>query len=99
MTSSIPRRKPLRSKRGPGSTRIPAAVRRAVVERFDGHCALCLREGAHQHHVRSRGAGGKDTIDNLALLCAEHHSAVHDDPRVKRRLLAVLAALAAMEAP
>ncbi len=32
---------------------------------------------SHPHHVKSRGAGGGDTADNLMPLCAEHHREIH----------------------
>jgi hypothetical protein len=30
------------------------------------------------HHLRTRGAGGKDDAGNLLALCAMHHRQVHD---------------------
>lgn len=30
------------------------------------------------HHLRTRGAGGKDTPDNLLSLCTVHHRQAHD---------------------
>jgi hypothetical protein len=30
------------------------------------------------HHIRTRGAGGKDDAGNLLALCALHHRQVHD---------------------
>jgi hypothetical protein len=32
----------------------------------------------HAHHVTYRSRGGKTTLDNLVLLCGEHHRALHD---------------------
>ncbi len=32
----------------------------------------------HAHHVTYRSRGGETTLDNLVLLCGEHHRALHD---------------------
>lgn len=38
----------------------------------------CDRLAAAPHHIRTRGAGGKDDAGNLLALCALHHRQVHD---------------------
>jgi 5-methylcytosine-specific restriction endonuclease McrA len=59
---------------------IPPALRRALHHRDRGcrfpGCGLRLGEG---HHVRHWAAGGSTTLSNLALLCRQHHHAVHED--------------------
>ena len=41
-------------------------------------CFACGKEGpSDPHHVRSRGAGGGDTLENLYALCREHHQMIH----------------------
>ena len=56
------------------------AMREYVVARERGLCqARYLGACAgpmDAHHVRSRGRGGKDIADNLALLCRQHHGEV-----------------------
>lgn len=32
---------------------------------------------AEPHHIKSRGAGGDDTIENLLPLCRIHHTEIH----------------------
>lgn len=41
-------------------------------------CAACRRPGpSDPHHVKSRGAGGGDTSDNLLPLCRRCHQEWH----------------------
>lgn len=40
-------------------------------------CAVCGLVPCDAHHIRSRGAGGDDTADNLMPLCRDHHQEVH----------------------
>ena len=68
---------------------IPAVVRAAVVLRDGGCCVLCGgRDAQHCHHLRSRGAGGGMSPDNLVMLCVVCHARVHADPDAKRALMA-----------
>lgn len=62
---------------------------RGLVERlrelYAGRCQLCLWEptrvyGAElceAHHLQWLSRGGRDELDNLVLLCPNHHRAVH----------------------
>ena len=47
-----------------------------------GLCQGCGRwinlAESHAHHIKTRGAGGGDELENLALLCWKCHRAVHD---------------------
>ena len=60
---------------------IPRAIQRAVRAR-DHHC--CTFPGCnnkrflHCHHVEHWSNGGETSIDNLLLLCARHHTLVHE---------------------
>src|SRR5262249_19797835 len=59
---------------------IPPATRRAVVRRQHGRCAVPGCRHAvftDVHHIRLRSEGGPHDPDNLILLCARHHGAVH----------------------
>lgn len=40
-------------------------------------CEACGAVADPPHHIRTRGAGGKDTADNLLSLCIEHHREIH----------------------
>lgn len=40
----------------------------------------CGRSTTHAHHRLRRSQGGPDTLENLILLCPEHHTWVHDHP-------------------
>lgn len=53
-------------------------IRRNVRER-DKWCVICGEEGQDIHHVVYKHHGGKDTEDNLVLLCKSCHEAIHDN--------------------
>lgn len=40
-------------------------------------CVACGRKPSDPHHVTTRGAGGKNTPDNLMPLCRWHHIEWH----------------------
>ena len=40
-------------------------------------CEACGRPSEPPHHIRTRGAGGKDDSRNLLGLCVEHHREIH----------------------
>jgi 5-methylcytosine-specific restriction endonuclease McrA len=52
---------------------------------YAGRCQLCgfdsptvySVESAESHHIWYRSRGGSDTMENLALLCPNHHTVVH----------------------
>lgn len=52
---------------------------------YSGRCQLCgfdsptvyTVDSAESHHIWYRSRGGPDTIENLALLCPNHHTVVH----------------------
>jgi len=71
-----------------------SALRREVYERDGGCCVVCGRwvplegglwERAHLAHIKSRGAGGGDVIDNVQIKCAECHLNREHGPRWSRR--------------
>ncbi|GAA1715740.1 hypothetical protein GCM10009745_75180 [Kribbella yunnanensis] len=55
-------------------------IRRALNKRDKG-CVICQAPPSmcHAHHLIHWAAGGPTNLQNLALLCAVHHRAVHDD--------------------
>jgi 5-methylcytosine-specific restriction endonuclease McrA len=38
------------------------------------------------HHIKSRGSGGGDTVDNLMVLCTTCHNKAHGVPGFNRKL-------------
>lgn len=40
-------------------------------------CIVCAKLGCDPCHIKSRGAGGGDEVDNLMPLCREHHRMQH----------------------
>ena len=62
------------------STDIPAAIRRAVIER-DQHCQFpsgCDQPaaGCEVHHLTHKADGGKTSVQDCALFCFFHHQVV-----------------------
>jgi 5-methylcytosine-specific restriction enzyme A len=56
-------------------------------ELYDGRCQICLfhpRERyrhrlCHGHHIEWLSRGGEDELYNMALVCPNHHAAIHRD--------------------
>jgi len=60
---------------------IPPALRRRLVRRHQGRCAVpgCRQSGfVHQHHLIRRADGGAHDPETMCLLCEAHHRAVHE---------------------
>jgi hypothetical protein len=61
---------------------VPSAIRRALIARDHG-CRFPSCNRPHPwtdaHHVVHWADGGVTAIENLVLLCREHHRAIHDD--------------------
>jgi len=59
---------------------VPAAIKRALQARDKG----CSFPGCHHtrfvdaHHIEHWSAGGETSLDNLMLLCSQHHKLVHE---------------------
>ena len=62
---------------------VTPALWRALVAR-DRHCTFpgCTRPPVmcHAHHIVHWADGGKTSLDNLVLLCGEHHRVLHHTP-------------------
>jgi hypothetical protein len=60
--------------------KIPNATRRAVYERDEHTCAIC-RDGRviHVHHIKFRGQGGSNLLENLICLCPTCHAVAHGE--------------------
>lgn len=54
---------------------------------YSGRCQICMFDPCdefgfrlcHGHHIHWLSRGGQDELENLALLCPNHHAAVHHD--------------------
>jgi Predicted restriction endonuclease len=52
---------------------------------YDGHCQICRWDPVDEygeslcegHHIRWLSRGGDDALDNLMLVCPNHHRAIH----------------------
>lgn len=52
--------------------------KRIVAESWDNQCAICGRNDfLEYHHIIPKSKGGNDKYDNLILLCACCHAAIH----------------------
>jgi hypothetical protein len=59
---------------------VPTGIKRALVAR-DKRCAFpgCHHERfVDAHHIEHWSAGGETSLDNLMLLCSQHHKLVHE---------------------
>jgi 5-methylcytosine-specific restriction endonuclease McrA len=48
-----------------------------VRARDRGRCRVCGGLGVDPHHIIFRSLGGKDTTDNLCIVCFVCHEAIH----------------------
>ena len=61
----------------------PAYIRKYVVEKYNGFCAICGLYVGFQGHVHHKGANGEDDYndrENLQLLCISCHRKEHKQP-------------------
>ncbi len=66
---------------------IPPRVRRAVIRRHGGKCAVpgCGHAAfLDLHHTERRADGGGHDADSLVVLCSNHHAAAHEGTLVVR---------------
>jgi len=74
-------------KERPKSRHIPAAVRRQVLDRHHGRCAVpgCPHSAfVHLHHTELVSEGGTHDPGLLCPLCSQHHAMAHDGRLVIR---------------
>jgi hypothetical protein len=65
----------------PARQSVTPALRRQVVARYHGRCAVpgCTNSRfLDVHHIHHQAHGGKHTLDNLILLCGAHHRYHHN---------------------
>src|SRR5207237_105955 len=71
-----------RAGRGHASRTTPPSMRRAMVAR-DGHCIFpgCDRPPpwCDAHHLKFWADSGPTKLENLGLVCGEHHRKVHEE--------------------
>ncbi len=61
---------------------VSSGLRRALEHRDGRVCGMpgCDRtHGLHAHHIRHWSRGGRTDLNNLVLLCDQHHRLVHED--------------------
>ena len=52
---------------------------------YEGRCQICAwdprtiygRDVCHAHHMQWLSRGGADSLDNMVLICPNHHDAIH----------------------
>lgn len=66
-----------RQSKARAKARLLAIADETVMIRDMARCRVCQRPGLHAHHIIFRSLGGKDTTDNLCLLCAQCHDDIH----------------------
>lgn len=56
------------------------------------NCEYCGKKNCYTntHHIKSKGAGGDDTADNLIELCSNCHRKAHDGLISKQELLKIV---------
>jgi predicted HNH restriction endonuclease len=60
-------------------------LRRQLHQMYGGRCQICGFdpmlvygvEACHSHHLIYLARGGSDNLENMALLCPNHHSVIH----------------------
>ena len=64
---------------------IPKKLIKAVLERDDGICQSCGRQGVNIHHILFGGTGRRriHTVENLITLCLECHSRAHSNGEMR----------------
>ncbi|MEO0100592.1 MAG: HNH endonuclease [candidate division WOR-3 bacterium] len=67
------------------------ALRRKILRRDRRTCQLCGKKGAGQiHHLIPKSKGGKDTENNLVLLCGPCHLLISPIPlKILKRILKI----------
>jgi 5-methylcytosine-specific restriction endonuclease McrA len=70
-------------KKKKSNSKVSGSTRRMVFDRFKHMCAYCGRSGRFLqiHHIKYRSEGVDHSLDNLILLCEDHHMMVHSNKR------------------
>jgi 5-methylcytosine-specific restriction endonuclease McrA len=76
--SSNRKKKDKRKQLGSVYRGVNSNIRRKIVARDEGKCALCNSEiDVQVHHIVPSSEGGRDDHDNLICLCDKDHTKVH----------------------
>lgn len=69
-------------KRGKANATADQKTRRAYVAKHGTACGFCPGQGAHLHHVRTKGARPdlRQNLRNLVMLCVTCHDEAHRQP-------------------
>jgi len=67
------RGKPKRSDRG----KFPPSVRAQILERDQGICQQCFKDGEEIHHIIFKSRGGRGVFANGVTLCQSCHGKAH----------------------
>lgn len=67
-------------------------IDKKLIEDKKHNCEYCGKRNCwtNKHHVKSKGASGNDTIENLIELCGDCHRKVHDGMIKKQKLLEII---------
>lgn len=72
-------------------------IKNYITKERDGVCLYGLSTGKvcsaglDPHHIKPRGSGGKDTVENLITLCRAHHNDAQENKISRGTLRSILA--------
>ena len=63
-----------------------------LIDKKEHNCEYCGKKKCwtNKHHIKSKGASGNDTEENLIELCGDCHRKVHDGFIKKQQLLKII---------
>ncbi len=63
--------------KGPVGSRLTESPYKKTYEKYQGKCAVCgFDDVVEIHHILPRRVGGTDALENLILLCPNHHAMI-----------------------
>lgn len=72
--------------------KVKRVIDKKLIEDKKHNCEYCGKRNCwtNKHHVKSRGASGNDTIENLIELCGDCHVKAHSGKIGKKELLKII---------